>query len=661
MMFTASSPLTVVSTSPADDSMDVGIESNIGITFNRDISKGVGNFYLHKADGTLHQTFDVETTFADDNTSDIVGLSGGTVAFNPTKDLAQGTGYYVLADAGALTDACGYTWAGITDTTVFNFNTGSSTALVSTTPSDDATDIGITPTISLTFNTDIQAGTGNISVFDSNDVLHQAFDVTTLSITGQTVQFDITTDLDDQFGYYVTVDATAIQDTLESYPFDGFSDSTTFNFTTNARPVYVSHDITPTTTDLTGWELVITYNEPISANVGDIVLYDETSTVIQTIDITTATIVGSTVTVQLTIPMSGVIADTVYNVEIDGGALIDTDGFTTDALTGSVITFAANLYFNATLDAVVGSNVTLYNTGEMFVDWGNGVNIAYESGDNPTVATLGPTVYITCLDLIGQTPLSNLRFAGTGITAIDLIEFKFYSMHSMFKGLTSLVSVNFNPLNSYPIYDMTEAFMECTSLTTITGLNTSATTSFNTTFHRCSALTSIPLLDTSSATTMRMAFRESGLTTIPLLDTSSVTDMSYAFTDCTSLTTMPLIDTSSVTTLYDTWSGCTALTTVPAFDVSSVTLFYSAWDGCTSLTYMPYLNTASATGNSAFGRMFYGCTSLVCLTALNTTQASSIGINVFTNCPLLVQPDAWWQNTLTAGSGANWSNNNPCP
>ena len=178
MMFTASSPSTIVSTSPTDDTIDVDIETELTLTFNRSMSVGTGNFYIHKADSTLAQTLSVTTSFASNMTSGIIDISGSTVTINPTRDLEQGIEYYILADAGTLTDACGYTWAGITDTTFFTFTTDTGPAILSTVPTAGSTANIADTGIQMEFDRPIQTGPGQAHVYTSAGVLVDSFDAT---------------------------------------------------------------------------------------------------------------------------------------------------------------------------------------------------------------------------------------------------------------------------------------------------------------------------------------------------------------------------------------------------------------------------------------------------------------------------------------------------
>jgi hypothetical protein len=142
------------------------------------MSVGTGYFYIHKADSTLVQTLSVTTSFDSNMTSGIINISGSTVTINPTRDLEQGIEYYILADAGTLTDACGYTWAGITDTTFFTFTTDTGPAILSTVPTAGSTANIADTGIQMEFDRPIQTGPGQAHVYTSSGVLVDSFDAT---------------------------------------------------------------------------------------------------------------------------------------------------------------------------------------------------------------------------------------------------------------------------------------------------------------------------------------------------------------------------------------------------------------------------------------------------------------------------------------------------
>ena len=180
---------------------------------------------------------------------------------------------------------------------------------------------------------------------------------------------------------------------------------------------------------------------------------------------------------------------------------------------------------------------------------------------------------------------------------------------------------------------MNALFYECNSLKYIGNITgTESVTNMSVAFSDCSSLTSVPYFDTSSATSMRDMFSYcTSLTTVPQLITSSVTDMEAMFCGCSSLTSVPQLDTSSVSNMYRMFQNCTSLTSVPQLDTSSATNLGGMFSGCRSLTSVPQLDTSSATNLSG---MFRGCSSLTSVPQLDTSKATHLG-GMFSSCSSL--------------------------
>jgi|GEM_PF-3074459 len=116
-----STPPTVSTLSPADGATNVAANSNLVITFSEAVDAETGNINLYKTTGdVLVQAFDV--------TTDITGTGSDTITINPTSNLDGGTDYYIKIDATAFDDTAGNSYAGIDDTTTWNFTTADITA-----------------------------------------------------------------------------------------------------------------------------------------------------------------------------------------------------------------------------------------------------------------------------------------------------------------------------------------------------------------------------------------------------------------------------------------------------------------------------------------------------------------------------------------------------
>ncbi|MDZ4244835.1 MAG: Ig-like domain-containing protein, partial [Candidatus Gracilibacteria bacterium] len=222
---------TVSTLSPTDNATAVATNSDLVITFSEAMYAGTGNINLYKATGdvdVLVQAFDVET--------EIDGIGTNTITINPTSDLDSETDYYVLIEADAFDDESGNSFAGIADTTTWNFTSADidNPAVSILSPADDAPAVAVDSNFIITFSEAMYVGTGNINLYKATgdvDVLVQAFDVTTdITGTGDTILINPTSNLDGETDYYVQIDATAFED-ASGNSFAGIADTITWNFT----------------------------------------------------------------------------------------------------------------------------------------------------------------------------------------------------------------------------------------------------------------------------------------------------------------------------------------------------------------------------------------------------------------------------------------------
>lgn len=161
-----------------------------------------------------------------------------------------------------------------------------------------------------------------------------------------------------------------------------------------------------------------------------------------------------------------------------------------------------------------------------------------------------------------------------------------------------------------PTTNMSDTFLNCTSLTTAPTIPSSVT-NMQSTFSSCTSLTTAPTIP-SSVTNMQSTFYGcTSLTTAPTIP-SRVTNMQGTFSKCTSLTTAPVIP-NGVTNMYYTFSGCTSLTTAPVIP-NSVTDIAAAFYGCTSLEVAPIIPSGvekmGTVSNYSQCGIFQNCTSL---------------------------------------------------
>jgi len=105
---------TVSSFSPADNSTNVAIDANLIINFSENVDTQTGNLVIKKSsDNSTFQTISITSA---------TGNGTSSLTFNP-NDFANNTSYYVQIDATAVDDLFGNSYAGISDTTTWNFTT----------------------------------------------------------------------------------------------------------------------------------------------------------------------------------------------------------------------------------------------------------------------------------------------------------------------------------------------------------------------------------------------------------------------------------------------------------------------------------------------------------------------------------------------------------
>ena len=181
------------------------------------------------------------------------------------------------------------------------------------------------------------------------------------------------------------------------------------------------------------------------------------------------------------------------------------------------------------------------------------------------------------------------------------------------------------------VTSMQELFSNCSSLNTISLLDTSKVTNMTGMFRACISLTTVPLLDTSKVTKMQEMFLEcSSLTTIPLLDTSSVTNMQSMFSGCTALTTIPLLDTSSVTNMQEMFKTCTSLTTIPLLDTSSIINIWRIFNNCSNIENIGgFQNLGNAYSKTASANTYQYELSLSKLTKLTHGSLMNVINNLY--------------------------------
>jgi len=105
----------VSSFSPTDGETSVNTDSDLDITFSETVIVGTGNITIKKSsDDSIFETIAI-------GSANVTGSGTNTIYIDVNNSFASGESYYVQIDATALDDENGNGYAGIADTTTWNF------------------------------------------------------------------------------------------------------------------------------------------------------------------------------------------------------------------------------------------------------------------------------------------------------------------------------------------------------------------------------------------------------------------------------------------------------------------------------------------------------------------------------------------------------------
>jgi methionine-rich copper-binding protein CopC/Ca2+-binding RTX toxin-like protein len=324
---------TIDTLSPLDDAGGVSASVNLVITFDEVVNTETGNITIYDAsDDSIVEAIDVTSGL-------VTGDGTTTITINPTSDLPSGGSYYIQIDATAIDDYAGNSYAGIADSTTWNFtvaDTGAPTASTLS-PVDDATGVGVSADLVITFDEIVNTETGDIRIYTaSNNTLVETIDVTSGLVTGDgttSITIDPSTILTTGTEYYVQVDATAFDD-VSSNSFAGISGTTAWSFTTSGSPPDTVDPTVDTLSPVDGAteisttsNLVLTFDEEVIPVSGNIVIYDASDdSIVETIDVTSGLVTGSG-TIEITVnPASALDINTSYYIQVDETAFDDLSG-----------------------------------------------------------------------------------------------------------------------------------------------------------------------------------------------------------------------------------------------------------------------------------------------------------------------------------------------
>ncbi|MDQ2179563.1 endonuclease [Marinifilum sp. D714] len=216
----------VTELSPAKGAVGVSPTANLIIKFNEEIKEGTGSVTIKRYNTeTVFETLTIPSAR--------LQYSGNQLLINSKATYEEGVKYYVLIDNGAITDASSNTFDGISNKDYWTF-TAAYTApkLVDFSPADNSNGVAIDTNLELTFDKDVQAGEGNITVYDDSGVFESiSTSSSDVTFNGKIATVDLPNDLEGATEYYVLIDNNAFIST-NNVAYEGISDDTYWTFTT---------------------------------------------------------------------------------------------------------------------------------------------------------------------------------------------------------------------------------------------------------------------------------------------------------------------------------------------------------------------------------------------------------------------------------------------
>jgi methionine-rich copper-binding protein CopC len=427
---------TVTTFTPADNATGVSLTSNIEILFNEVVIIGTGNILIkHTSDNTVFQTIAVGS---------VTGSGTSAITINP-NDFASNTGYYVEVPNTAFKDNAGNYYAGITGNSAWNFTAidASSPYILTTTPADNATGIDLNSNLIINFSEIVNAqGSKYIHIWNSTTGLeHEAILATDAKVTGNgtsTITINPGTDFVGENNYYVLIDNDAFRD-VSTNSFTGISSPATWNFTTKdvAAPTATNYSPANNATGVSiTSDLVITFNEIVNVNTGNVVIKNISGATHETIAITSGQVTGggtNTITINPSINLS---SKTKYYVEIAAAALRDaslnnyagisgsaTWAFTTADIVAPTVTLSSTANANVngpfTVEIEFSEKIQNFDINDISADNGTKSSFTIVNDSNFTVVitpVLLGTVSVQVTAGVCQDMAGNLNTASTPIT-----------------------------------------------------------------------------------------------------------------------------------------------------------------------------------------------------------------------------------------------------
>lgn len=324
---------------PASNANEVGLNTNLNIVFDQQVTKGSGNITItDQATNIPYEIIRVES-------SNAVKINGNIVTVT-NKTLEANKRYYVTIDAGAFrnTPADGdLEFRGLSGTS-WSFNTvrtiDMNPPIVTSYSPANGANVMSAPVLKLSFNKNVYKGNGNIKILDSSsnrivDTISVQSDSVTVEGTSVISIKPTSGVLINNTSYYVNIDSGAITDQFYN-PYAGILNNNTWMFrvaSDTTKPYVLSQSPSNGSSSVsTGSPITLEFSEDVQLNASTVL--------IRPLNTSTGTITGRTTlnsdrrTVTIT-PNSNLNFSTLYYIEIPSDFVRDYAGNSNDARTGT--------------------------------------------------------------------------------------------------------------------------------------------------------------------------------------------------------------------------------------------------------------------------------------------------------------------------------------
>jgi translation initiation factor 2 beta subunit (eIF-2beta)/eIF-5 len=417
------SPPSIINFNPLLNATNVSVNTPLEFTFDENIINGTGNITIYDNSDNIVESIDVSNVN--------VSIVDDQVTINPSFDLSYSTSYYVSIDSVAFEDCSCNSFTGLDSSSNngMRFTTSEEPDIIAPTLSSfipllNATDVSINTPLEFTFDENIVNGTGNITIYDNSDNIIESINVssTSLSISGEILTINLSSDLSYNNSYYVNIDSGAIQDEAGNnyIGLDSSGADTGMRFTTEediTSPIIIQFNpISGRINFPINGTLAFTFNEDIVIGSGNITVHRVSdNTLIKTFDISSSevSIVNNKIIINpstdfpyntaLYVNIDSGIVDDVHNnnfIGLDSSSLSTGLRFTTerDLVPPSLVSFSPG---TGITDVSVNTTIDFTFSEDVYVSNGN-ITINRSSNDIilQVINVTSPNVIISGRDVI---------------------------------------------------------------------------------------------------------------------------------------------------------------------------------------------------------------------------------------------------------------------